>query len=229
MLTTFGQNIIAIDSTHGLNQYDFELTTIMVVDDYGEGFAVAYMFTNRKDTFVNNIFFDVIKSKVGILKTKTFMSDMSEVFYNAWNCVMGRAEHQLYCSWHVDRAWQTNLTKINSKEKRSWVYKTIKVLQQNIQIKSFLEQLNTVIISLLTDTDTNKFGVYFEQCYSKNVEKWAYCFRKDCGINTNMILESMHKSVKYFYLNRKTVKRLDKGLHAVLEYTRNKMVNDYKK
>ncbi|KAK5647824.1 hypothetical protein RI129_002716 [Pyrocoelia pectoralis] len=34
----------------------------------------------------------------------------------------------------------------------------------------------------------------------------------------------MHKIIKYFYLNRKTVKRLDKGLHAVLKYIRNKTV-----
>ncbi|KAH1021735.1 hypothetical protein HUJ04_011219 [Dendroctonus ponderosae] len=29
-----------------------------------------------------------------------------------------------------------------------------------------------------------------------------------------MRLESMHKTIKYFYLNRKTVKRLDKGMHT---------------
>lgn len=29
MLQTFGKNIICIDSTHGLNSYDFELTTLM--------------------------------------------------------------------------------------------------------------------------------------------------------------------------------------------------------
>ena len=41
MLKKFGSNIISIDSTHGLNQYDFELTTLMIVDEYGKGFPVA--------------------------------------------------------------------------------------------------------------------------------------------------------------------------------------------
>lgn len=36
---------------HGLNNYDFELTTIMVVDEFGEGVPVAFMFSNRKDTY----------------------------------------------------------------------------------------------------------------------------------------------------------------------------------
>jgi hypothetical protein len=36
MLQKFGCNIIAIHSTHGLNNYDFELTSVMVVDEFGE-------------------------------------------------------------------------------------------------------------------------------------------------------------------------------------------------
>lgn len=33
MFNRYGNNIIAIDSTHGTNDYDFQLTTIMVVDE----------------------------------------------------------------------------------------------------------------------------------------------------------------------------------------------------
>lgn len=32
-----------------------------------------------------------------------------------------------------------------------------------------------------------------------------------------MHLGSMHKRIKYFYLERKNVKRLDKGLHGVIK------------
>lgn len=35
----------------------------------------------------------------------------------------------------------------------------------------------------------------------------------------------MHKTIKYFYLEAKVVKRLDKGITAVLRYTRDKMVS----
>ncbi|KAJ8970859.1 hypothetical protein NQ317_015884 [Molorchus minor] len=37
LLETYGNKIICVDSTHGLNSYDFELTTVLVVDEYGEG------------------------------------------------------------------------------------------------------------------------------------------------------------------------------------------------
>ena len=33
MFNRYGSNIIAIDSTHGTNDYNFQLTTIMVVDE----------------------------------------------------------------------------------------------------------------------------------------------------------------------------------------------------
>lgn len=57
MLTKFGPNIIAVDSTHGINNYDFELTTVVVVHEFREGFPVACMISNRKDTMIMEFFF----------------------------------------------------------------------------------------------------------------------------------------------------------------------------
>lgn len=224
MLSRFGTNIIAVDSTHGLNNYDFELTTIMVVDDNGEGFPVSYMFTNKKDTYINTIFFELIKNAIGIVKCKTFMSDLTGVFYDAWICIMGTVSNQLYCSWHVDRAWRKNLSKIANKEKRTQVYKALKYIQHTHDENTFMIGLQNFIKSLLEDNDTTKYGIYFQTYYVKNVKNWAYCYRKNVGVNTNMFLESMHKTIKYFYLNGRKVKRLDKGLHAVLKYTRDKII-----
>lgn len=51
MLQQFGQNkIVCLDGTHGLNAYDFELVTLLVIDDYGSGFPCSFMFTNLKTT-----------------------------------------------------------------------------------------------------------------------------------------------------------------------------------
>ena len=225
MLTSFGNNIIAIDSTHGLNNYDFEMTTLIVIDEYGEGFPVACMFTNKKDTYVNSIFFMQIREAVGVVRTKTFMSDVTNVFFNAWVSVMGQVKNRLYCSWHVDRAWQKNLSKISNKESKEWVYKSLKTLQQALETQEcFHQYLKTFINKLQEDENTRNFATYFVTTWADNFQQWAYCFRKECGINTNMVLESMHKTVKYFYLNGKTVKILDKGLHAMLKYIRDKMV-----
>ncbi|KAF2880716.1 hypothetical protein ILUMI_25458, partial [Ignelater luminosus] len=96
LLKTFGNHIICIDSTHGLNSYNFELTTIMVLDEFGEGLPGACMFSNRKDVVVNELFFCKIKERIGTLSPVTFMTDITTVFYNAWIAVMGPVEHQLF-------------------------------------------------------------------------------------------------------------------------------------
>ena len=46
MLRQFGKSTVCIDSTHGTNQYDFKLITLLVVDDYNEGIPVAWAISN---------------------------------------------------------------------------------------------------------------------------------------------------------------------------------------
>ncbi|XP_057657222.1 uncharacterized protein LOC130894405 [Diorhabda carinulata] len=50
ILKEFGSQVIIIDETHGLNAYDFQLTTLLTLDEFRQGYPVAFMFTNRKDT-----------------------------------------------------------------------------------------------------------------------------------------------------------------------------------
>ncbi|KAL1513099.1 hypothetical protein ABEB36_002564 [Hypothenemus hampei] len=63
---------ITIDNTHGLNGYDFEMTTIMVLDEFHHGFPVAHMFSNKKDTAVQTIFFTLVKGAVGRISIYLF-------------------------------------------------------------------------------------------------------------------------------------------------------------
>ena len=72
MLQRFGDKIICIDSTHGLNPYDFQLTTILVLDELNEGFPVCFMFSNRLDKEAMVVLFSKIKSSIGnFCKCKT--------------------------------------------------------------------------------------------------------------------------------------------------------------
>lgn len=220
LLKQFGENILAIDSTHDLNNYDFELTTLMVVDEFNEGVPAAFMFTNKIDPFFIKIFFNLIKQKMGQIKSNTFVGDTTGAFYNGWVEVMSPSNHQLYCSWHIDRAWRKNLNKISNKDKRIAVYKTLKHLQRNTEFDDadeFCLQLQIAVNGMLDDVETKVFGEHFLNNYLNNYRKWAHYFRPE-----KMKIESMHKVVKYFYLNGKCVKTLDKGLHAILQYLRDK-------
>ena len=48
MLKEFGNNIILIDSTHGTTGYDFQLMSIVVVDELGEGYPTVGVFLAEK-------------------------------------------------------------------------------------------------------------------------------------------------------------------------------------
>ena len=87
---------------------------------------------------------------------------------------------------------------------------------------SFFVEIDQVLNDLLKDSDTVDFGKYFEKCYSTRVEKWAMFNRKHVGINTNMYLESLHKNIKYCYLEGKNCKRLDMAINVLMSLVRDK-------
>ena len=85
MMKQFTNNrVLCVDGTHGTNSYDFTLISVLVVDEFGEGFPVAWCISNREDQIVLSCFFDAIKDSVGDLAPAWFMSDLAEQFYNAW-------------------------------------------------------------------------------------------------------------------------------------------------
>lgn len=83
ILLKFGLNIICIDSTHGTNEYGFHLTTIVVIDEFGNGVPCCFCFSTNKDTDSWILLFSEVKEKVGFIKCTTFMSDDDPSFYNA--------------------------------------------------------------------------------------------------------------------------------------------------
>ncbi|XP_029348452.1 uncharacterized protein LOC115034976 [Acyrthosiphon pisum] len=207
------------------DDYDHLLTTLVVVDEYGNGFPCFFCFTKKKDTKTWITFFTKIKDRTGNINTKVFMSDDDPAFYNAWCNVMGNAEHKLLCSWHVYHSWRKQIqTKIKgSFEKKTYVYKTLKILTHETNVEDFENMLAGTSDELRDDNDTKEFYHYFQCNYLNRVEKWAYCHRNLCGINTNMYLESIHKTIKYFYLNGKKNKRMDQCINALLKFIRDKI------
>src|SRR5262249_13409215 len=126
-----GQNKeVALDSTHGTNSYNFQLTTLLVIDEHGEGFPVAFCFSNKVDLISMSVFLSVVGDTVGWQVTGiVLLTDDADVFYNAWFRVMGPPGHRLLCTWHVDQAWRKNLSKITGNmELKSTVYQTLRAL-----------------------------------------------------------------------------------------------------
>ena len=215
----------AMDSTHGTNAYDYQLTTVMVIDEHGEGFPAAFCFSNRVDEFRMSIFLSVCKEHIGMpLPDAVFMSDDTEVFYNAWTHVMGRPAHRLLCTWHIDRAWRKNLSKVNGDSVlKATIYKTLRALLEVTDKDVFAEKLNDFLETLTADAKTAQFAEYFRKEYACRPELWAFCHRLGLKIHHNMHLEALHRVLKHVYMGGHKVRRMDSCIHALLRLLRMKM------
>lgn len=89
MLRKYGSDCICIDGTHGTNSYDFQLITLLIVDDIRQGFPCSFLISNRCDKELLKIFLHYVKINIGTsIQPKVFMTDMAESFFNAWLEVM---------------------------------------------------------------------------------------------------------------------------------------------
>ena len=222
MLKQFGSNAVCIDSTHGTNAYHFNLTSILIVDDYGEGLPVEWMLSNREDKQMLIQFFRAIEQRVGSISPQWFMTDDAEQYHNAWKEVFGESNtRKILCAWHVDRAWRKALFQhVGERENQVHVYHQLRLLLTETEESQF----RVILQEFLTYTEKYhyKFYNYFNIYYCKRVEQWASCYRKHTAVNTNMFVEAFHRILKMVYLHHKQNRRVDVLLVTLLRISRDK-------
>ncbi len=86
-----------------MNAYDFQLTTLLVIDDHGEGYPVAFCFSNHANQRAMEAFLVAVKQAVKYsIDNVVLMSDDAEAYRNAWLAVMGSPKAELLCAWHIE-------------------------------------------------------------------------------------------------------------------------------
>lgn len=117
---------MCIESTHDTNQYNFNLTTIVVIDEFGEGYPAEFCISTKIGEVHMKVFFSKIKEVISCLTPNVFMSDDAPAFWNAWiNIMWPIPQHHLLCKCHIDNNWHKNLKKISgSQNVKAYVYKT---------------------------------------------------------------------------------------------------------
>ena len=63
MFVKHSSKITCIDATHGTNQYRFPLISLVVPDDFGKGYLVGHLISNRSSEEVLTPFLETIKEK----------------------------------------------------------------------------------------------------------------------------------------------------------------------
>src|ERR1700730_16910877 len=102
----------------------------------------------------------------------------AEAYSNAWHQVMGAPARRLLCTWHVDRAWRNNLSRIKKNKKlQVKVYQTLRILLELRDICTFTDVLQQFLTMCSSDSRTSEFGTYFQREYASRPKLWAYCYR----------------------------------------------------
>ena len=164
MFETHGNKLICVDATHGTSAYDFQLVTVLVLDDHNEGIPVQWLISNKETTNVLKIFFSSLRERCGDMPTEIFMTDDAEAYYNAWISAFSRPDRKLLCSWHVGRSWRQKLNEhLKDKEKMAEVYAALKSLQNDLSETSFRRSLQQFMAWIKTISEP--LAKYFEKEY----------------------------------------------------------------
>ena len=137
--------------------------------------------------------------------------------------VFGMGPRKLLCTWHIDRAWRGAVNAIEDKEIAALVYHNIRVLMEEGNVDKFKIMLDKTCQQLNESLNTEAFAKYFRTHYVPRAEQWAICFRKAANINTNMYVESFHRTLKYVYMKGRINKRIDNLIHVLMKISRDKL------
>ena len=184
----------------------------MVRTESFEGYPILQMISLNETYPTCYKFF---KALMGIRKTppRLIVSDDFQNYINAAKEVFGNQIELRLCVWHIYRSWKKSVRKYEPKE--NW--NTIMGKLINLQ-RALSEDLFESKIADLLSTCTDDFKNYFGKYYLPRKTAWSSIYRKQEGVNTNMLLESMHNLLKTNILNRRTNKRMDEFLQLHVEF-----------
>ena len=101
MLQKFGSDGVCVDATHGTNGYDFTLTTLLVVDEFGGGQPVSWCLSTHETEEFLIIFFRKVAENAGRTDPAWLMSDCATQSYNA------------FCNGNQCTAWKKELKEMH--------------------------------------------------------------------------------------------------------------------
>lgn len=144
MLRKHGSSGVCIDATYKITDYDFNLITLIVLDEFQEGIPVMWALSNREDKSILLCILKAMKERCGEIEAQWFMSDMAQQYYNAWSEVFPtEGTICLWCAWHVERAWKDGLKRcVADIIKQREVYHHLRVLMMEKNKATFTALLS---------------------------------------------------------------------------------------
>jgi len=208
LLQMYGHHRVnCIDSTHKTNGYNFQLTTLLIIDNNGEGFPVAFCISSKLDTSVMEVFLEHVRIAIGgCVEGAILISDNAPAYVDAWRTVMGPPSDHVLCTWHIDRSWRKNIAKIKqSPEVKAQVYKVLRVVLEAENKDEFECLLESTLRDMEAYEGTAEFLTYFRREYASRPEMWAHCYQFFSLSKHNLHLEAFHRTLKHIFMQGRKV------------------------
>mgnify|MGYP003729617393 CR=1 FL=1 len=215
ILKMHGEKCIIIDSTHNVHCEYLHVASVSVIDEDGKGFPVAFLFSTRTDVEVLEVFFTIMRDKVGAVSTRMVIADELNDFYQAWTKVMTRPTHNLLTPWSVFDNWAKKFDLISNRDKLRKLKKSLRALLTESETDKFTRSLTQIVEDHKQDPEVSEFLKYFEEKFARNPDLWSSCLRKTHGA-TNYQLWRLHEKFKMVYKEGKNSKKLCKYVASLM-------------
>jgi len=183
------------------NTFKFKLTTLVVVDDDGEGFPVAFCISSKADALAMEVFLEHVRTAVGkSVLGAILITDCEPACVDAWRTVMGPPDRHFLCAWDIDMNWRKNVLKMKcSTEVKAQVHKTIRVALETDKKQKFHDLLKSTLDNMEAEEGTREFLSYFRREFVSRPEVWANSYRLGLQSHHNVNLESFHQTLKHVF------------------------------
>ena len=155
----------------------YVLTSLCVIDEFGEGLPVAVCMSNRIDDVIVRIFFSKVKENVGELKPAWFMSGSHDNFYATFVQLTGHQPMRFVSLSSTEACFRSELVKgrLGHMTNEVGVYETV--------LTALLERNDKVfedLVWMLLQRSTKKLEAFYKQFTTQWLQRryeWANCYR----------------------------------------------------
>ncbi len=194
LLQKYGNNAVAVVSARQTRPFNYVLYILLAFDYDNESLPVAFAISNRGEVELQNIFFNCVRTKTGVLQPKVLVTDARECCYDSWKTVMGAAGSHVLCAWHIRETLMKSLKKINVKGKRKEISESLRQLLAERSTDTFEEMLQTLLAD--EDFDMSELLTRFRAEFAERAPLWASCYWKYGSANVCKQVETFYRSFK---------------------------------
>ncbi|XP_076864185.1 uncharacterized protein LOC143516460 [Brachyhypopomus gauderio] len=222
-LEKYGKDIVFMDATYCVNQYDFPLLTLAIRDSHGHGIPVAYLILGNEKQATLELALEKLRP-VFTVAPRCFMVDKDQRQINALRKVFHESDI-LLCWYHVTQAmmrWlsrgESGVSGADNAETRQGIMQFFTKLKSCSTKEEFNE---TSEMFLCQFAKFKEVCIYFQNNWEKIGHMWAdfgRCYNHGDS-DTNNLIERFFHRLKYQFLCGVRNRRLDNLIELLLGKT----------